>query len=120
LTAAITASDIAAAGTNQVTAINPGTTASNALPFAVSLSYALEVTKNGTAATRGTVTSSPGGISCGSIYSALFNSGTSVTLTVTTNGNGVFAGWSGACTGNGACTVTMNGNKSVTATINRR
>ena len=39
---------------------------------------------------------------------------------MTTNGNGVFAGWGGACTGTGSCTVTMDGNKSVTATIIRR
>jgi hypothetical protein len=31
----------------------------------------------------------------------------------------VFAGWSGACTGTGTCTVTMNANTAVTATFNR-
>ena len=32
--------------------------------------------------------------------------------------NSAFAGWSGACSGTGACTVVMNAAKSVTATFN--
>jgi hypothetical protein len=122
LTAAIQAADIAAAGTAQVSAINPGSSASTALPFTVASAVAtntLSVSKNGTAASRGTVTSSPAGINCGSTCSAAFAGG-SVTLTVVVNGNAVFAGWSGACTGTGPCTVTMDASKSVTATINRR
>jgi hypothetical protein len=60
VTAAIPASDIAAAGTAQVTAINPGSASSNALPFTVNpvpvQTYPLTVTRTGTAATRGTGT----------------------------------------------------------------
>ena len=56
----------------------------------------------------------------GGTCTAAFAKGGSVTLTAVASGNSVFAGWSGACTGIGACTVTMDGNKTVTATFNRR
>jgi hypothetical protein len=124
VTAAIPAADIAATGTAQVSAMNPGSSASNALPFTVAAAVStktLSVTKTGTAVTRGTVTSSPAGISCGSTCSAVFATNSNVTLRVVTNGNGVFAGWSGGgCSGTGVCTVTMDVAKTVTATINRR
>jgi hypothetical protein len=121
--AAITAADIAAPGTAQVTVVNPGTSPSNALPFTVAApgpTLTLTVTKNGNAPSKGTITSNPAGINCGGTCSAAFSSGRSVTLTVKTTGTGVFAGWSGACTGTGTCTVTMDANKAVTATINNR
>jgi hypothetical protein len=83
--------------------------------------YTLTVSRAGSAATRGTITSGPAGINCGSICTAAFGSGSSVTLTATTTGNGVFAGWGGACSGTApTCTLTMDGNKTATATINRR
>ncbi len=67
----------------------------------------------------GTVTSAPGGISCGSICSAAFAQNTSVTLTATTPANNVFAGWSGACTGSGStCTFSLANDASVSATFN--
>jgi hypothetical protein len=121
--AAITAADIAAPGTAQVTVVNPGTSPSNALPFTVAApgpTLTLTVTKNGNAPSKGTITSNPAGINCGGTCSAAFSSGRSVTLMVKTTGTGVFAGWSGACTGTGTCTVTMDANKAVTATINNR
>jgi hypothetical protein len=121
--AAITAADIAAPGTAQVTVVNPGTSPSNALPFTVAApgpTFTLTVTKNGNDPSKGTITSNPAGINCGGTCSAAFSSGRSVTLTVKTTGTGVFAGWSGACTGTGPCTVTMDANKAVTATINNR
>jgi hypothetical protein len=121
LTAEIPASDIAAAGTAQVTVVNPGAAASNALPFTVTTStFMLTVTKNGSNSSKGTVTSSPAGINCGKTCNSAFTSGTVVTLTARVIGNTVFAGWSGACTGTGTCTVTMNAGKKVTATFNRR
>jgi uncharacterized protein (TIGR03437 family) len=43
------------------------------------------------------------------------NSGASVTLTATPQAGYVFSGWEGACTGTGACTIAMNGPKSVKA-----
>lgn len=82
--------------------------------------FQLTVTRNGSAATRGTITSSPAGINCGSACAAAFPSATVVTLRIATSGNGAFAGWGGACSGTGTCTVTLDGNKTVTATINRR
>jgi len=75
--------------------------------------YTLTVSKTGS----GTVTSNPAGISCGSTCSANYNSSTSVSLTATPDSGYTFAEWSGACTGTGACTVTMIGAKSVTATF---
>jgi hypothetical protein len=73
----------------------------------------LSVSKAGSGG--GTVTSSPGGISCGSTCSHAFSHGTSVTLTATPAAGSTFSGWSGACTGTGTCTVTMSQAESVTA-----
>ncbi len=65
----------------------------------------------------GTVTSSPAGLNCGSACSASFNLGTVVTLTPHPNGLSLFTGWSGACSGTGTCSVTIDAAKSVTATF---
>jgi hypothetical protein len=78
--------------------------------------FTLAVTKSGTG--TGTVTSSPSGISCGSTCSENFSSGTVVNLTATPDSGSTFAGWSGACSGTGACSVTMDAAKSVSATFN--
>jgi hypothetical protein len=72
------------------------------------------VTPTGT----GTVTSSPPGINCGTDCNEPYDPGTSVNLTATPDGTSTFAGWTGACSGMGGCTVTMNASKSVTATFN--
>jgi len=78
----------------------------------VSSSSALSVTVTGT----GTVTSNPPGINnCSSgTCVANFTTGASVTLTVM---SGKLSGWGGACSGTGACTVSMTANRSVTATF---
>jgi uncharacterized repeat protein (TIGR02543 family) len=73
----------------------------------------LTVTVTGT----GTVTSTPGGIACPSTCTASFTDKSSVSLTATAGSGYAFSGWSGACSGSGACTVTMNGAESVTATF---
>jgi len=65
----------------------------------------------------GSVTSSPSGIDCGSTCSATFATGTSVTLTATPSDGSQFTGWSGACSGSGACTVLQGGTATVTATF---
>jgi uncharacterized repeat protein (TIGR02543 family) len=66
----------------------------------------------------GSVSSSPAGINaCRSSCSATFDSGASVTLTASPDANATLTGWGGACSGAGACTVTMSGNKSVTASF---
>src|SRR5207302_1158867 len=63
----------------------------------------------------GAVTSSPAGIDCGATCSASFNVGTPVTLTAAPVSGWLFQGWGGACSGTGACSLTMNGNQSVSA-----
>jgi endoglucanase len=76
----------------------------------------LTVTRAGTG--TGTVTSAPSGVNCGTTCSASYANGTSVTLTATAATGSTFAGWSGACTGTGACTVSMSAARAVTATFN--
>ncbi len=72
--------------------------------FGVSV-YSLSVTTSGTG--TGTITSAPAGINCGTVCSGGFVAGTQVTLTPAATNGSVFSGWGGACTGTGACTVTM-------------
>jgi hypothetical protein len=78
--------------------------------------FTLTVSKGG--AGTGAVSSNPAGINCGATCSASYSSGTSVTLTAATASNSTFAGWSGACSGTGACTFTMAQARAVTATFN--
>ena len=73
----------------------------------------LSVSKSGNGS--GAVASSPSGINCGSTCSAAFSPGTQVTLTATPASGSKFTGWGGACSGTGACVVTMNADASVTA-----
>jgi hypothetical protein len=44
---------------------------------------------------------------------------TTVTLTATAGSRTTFTGWSGACTGTSTCMITMDGDKSVTATFGK-
>ena len=75
--------------------------------------HTLKVTKSGTG--KGTVTSSPAGISCGNTCAKAFPQGTLVNLSATPYTGSAFAGWSGACTGTGACQVTLGSAQSVAA-----
>ena len=79
--------------------------------------HTLKVSKGETGKGKGSVTSSPGGIICGADCTEAYNTGTTVTLSALPDGNSVFSGWSGACTGTGACAVTMDAANSVTATF---
>ena len=77
--------------------------------------HTLSVTVDG----EGTVGSTPGGIDCGFSCSAGFEAGTKVTLSRAAAGGWRFAGWSGACSGAGACTIRMDGDAAVKATFVR-
>ena len=65
----------------------------------------------------GSVSSSPAGISCEGDCSESYNHGTAVTLSPTAVSGSSFAGWAGACTGDGACVVSMTQAQHVTATF---
>ncbi len=75
--------------------------------------FALTVTKSG----QGSVSSAPSGIKCGRDCSESYAAGTAVVLTAKAGRGYSFTGWSGACSGTGTCTVTMNADKTVTATL---
>jgi len=77
--------------------------------------FPLTITKQG--GSSGAVTSSPGGISCGTSCTSIFPGGSMVTLTATPS-NAVFAGWGGACSGSSpTCTVSIDAAKTVTASF---
>ncbi len=79
-------------------------------------SFNLTVKKAGDG--TGSVSSNVGGITCGEQCVKSFTSGTSLSLTATpANSEHEFLGWSGACSGAGACSVTMDSAKEVTATF---
>jgi len=90
-----------------------GTTASTTLAVRLQR-FTLSVARTGVMADVGAVSSSPGGISCGTNCSADFDSGTVVTLTASPAL--LVTGWTGCDSVSGAtCTVTMQSAKSVTA-----
>jgi hypothetical protein len=78
--------------------------------------FLLTVTRAGTG--RGNVSSNPAGIKCGLDCSESYAAGTVVVLTASARSGSTFAGWSGACTGSGTCTVSMTAIKNVVATFN--
>ena len=65
----------------------------------------------------GTVRSTPGALQCRSACFADFGVGTVVTLTAQADARYTFGGWSGACEGTGACVVTLDAARTVTATF---
>jgi hypothetical protein len=77
--------------------------------------FPLAVAKNGSG--TGAVTSSPPGIDCGTVCSAAFPAGQAVILAATADAGMTFDGWSGACSGVGACQAMMDAAKLVTATF---
>ncbi len=110
-----------------LTTTAPGLTSAASAAFAVtapmSNDNALEVTGGGTGS--GTVWSNQGNINCTIASGAatgpcedVYFWGSLVTLTAQATSGSVFAGWSGACTGTGACAVLMVQYQSVTATFN--
>jgi hypothetical protein len=69
---------------------------------------------------EGTVTSSPPGISCGDRCAATFPLAAVVNLVASPEPSSVFAGWSGACSGTGECSVSVEGAVTVGARFERR
>ena len=75
------------------------------------VNFPLAVTKVGS----GTITSNPGGIACGNDCDESHAFGTRVALAATPAAGWVLDGWSGACAGTGACTVSMFSAKAAAA-----
>jgi glycosyl hydrolase family 113/parallel beta helix pectate lyase-like protein/List-Bact-rpt repeat protein len=63
----------------------------------------------------GTVTSSPSGVNCPTTCSLPFSADSLVTLVATPANGWSFGGWGGACSGTGACSVTMTMAQGVSA-----
>jgi hypothetical protein len=77
--------------------------------------FALTVAITGAGA--GTVTSDDGLITCPGDCEEAYGSGSLPTLTATAGADSAFTSWSGDCTGADPCTLTMDADKSVTATF---
>lgn len=74
--------------------------------------FALQVDLTG----NGTVTSSPGGITCPTSCLAYFKQAANITLTSTPAAGETFIGWGGACSGTGTCSVpSIQGDVQVSA-----
>jgi YVTN family beta-propeller protein len=71
--------------------------------------YALTLSTGGTGS--GSITGSPAPVN------GTYTHGQTVTVTATPAASSQFSGWSGACSGTGACSVTMDGAKTVTASF---
>lgn len=69
---------------------------------------------------EGRIVSTPNGIDCtAGTCAGTFPLGTTVLLTPTTSGQHTFSGWSGGCTGNTQCVLTMSDSVSVGAVFMR-
>ncbi len=65
----------------------------------------------------GSINSSPGGINCPNACTASYPVGTLVSLMATPASASTFNGWGGDCSGNGACQVSMDQMRDVTASF---
>jgi hypothetical protein len=88
-------------------------TASFDQPPSVPDSFSITVSLAGDGS--GAVTSAPRALKCPDVCSVAFRAGTTVTLVPKASPLSLFSGWSGACSGTGACTVTLTASASVTA-----
>ena len=82
--------------------------------FTLNVSLVKAISSAGTG--NGTVTSNPAGINCGGDCSESYASGTVVALSAIPAAGSIFSGWSGSGCSTGS--VTMNGNRTCTATFN--
>lgn len=99
--------------------LDPGTNSAycNLSPPPATFFTVLKVSRGGTGG--GNVKSSDGFINCGSTCTHNYDSGTQVTLTATPNSTSVFAGWTGACTGQtSTCQLTLIGTVTTKAIFN--
>jgi phospholipase C len=104
----------ACSGTGKCTVVvNGDMTVRAAFSTPSSASLSVSVIGPGT----GVITSNPAGINCGQSCTANFAQGTSITLSAGAAANSSFAGWSGACSGTGACAVKVGNATSVAATF---
>lgn len=113
----VTTASVSASGSTDPT---PSNNSASVTTTVTSASVGLTLIKAGPGS--GTVTSGDGKIDCGSTCSASYAVGSpasQVTLTATPAAGSSFAGWSGGCSGSGACQVTLDAAKSVTATFQR-
>jgi uncharacterized repeat protein (TIGR02543 family) len=85
-------------------------------PTTTEATFVLSVTVVG----DGSVASSPGGISCGGDCSETYPEHATVGLVPLPGAGSQFVSWSGDCSGSGACRVTMDGPRHVTATFRPR
>lgn len=102
----------ACTGSSTACTVNLGANAAVTATFSVA-QQTLTVTRSG--AGTGTVTSAPAGINCGATCTSPFPQGSSVTLTAAPGAGSLFNGWSGACTGTGACRLSMSAARNVNA-----
>jgi len=101
----------ACSGTGSCTVVMNSNLTATATFNATAATYDLQLGTSGTGS--GTVTPSPAGTNCGSGCYA-YTSGATVQVAEAPGTDSTFTGWSGACSGTGACSVTMSGNKTVT------
>jgi len=108
----------ACAGANPVCLVTMGGDRAAAASF-LPVFHTLTVGRSGDGV--GAVTGAGGAIDCGTTCSADLRRATAATLTATAGAGSIFLGWSGACAGTLAtCTVSIDGNRSVTALFKGR
>lgn len=76
----------------------------------------LTVNKN---SEQGTVVSAPAGIQCGDSCTADYSLGQNVTLSPSSAPGYRFSSWSGDCSGDGACTLVMDADRTVNAAFEK-
>jgi len=98
-----------------------GTTASQAYTLEVAGPAApQQFTLNAASSGTGSGTIGGNGLACGATCSVLLDAGTTATLTATPAADSVFAGWGGACSGTGGCSVTMDADAFVSALFDKK